>query len=396
MRESYNLLKGFEIKDIISNDLRKFTCWGSVEVVDRQGEVIPIEEIEKTMDVWMSRGGPINVNHTNQTVGKALNWRREDKNGNPGILITAELFKHYKTDDQVWDMVKNSEIEGLSIGGRAYTKEESGGTTFVKDLITWEFSLVPRTGNQEATFESINMMAKSNVEKVNSTDAISTASLGEESIKSEKDKSEVNKMSEEELKKQETSAPEEKTPEGKEQEEQDVQKSKETNEVKKQEEEQIVEEEQTPEKDNNEILGELAAKIDSLGDRMSEIEKIVSGKPEEEEEPVDKVEKEKDCEKQEEEESEEPKPAEEEEEVKKSEEPKEPEKVAALEKENAELKKSLEEMKEKTPKELIKTDRPAESEKAPEAVNKRKELMGKYFRNEISGIEYEKEIKKLE
>lgn len=144
--------------------MRTFTCWGSVEVLDRQKEVIPITELYNTMDIWMARGAPIMFNHTNYQVGKGLNWRPELKNGIPGVLITGLIFDHYSTDKMVWDGIKKGDFEGLSIGGFGNRARQDNGTSIVHTMTTHEFSIVPRCGNQESTWVNINAMAKSMME----------------------------------------------------------------------------------------------------------------------------------------------------------------------------------------------------------------------------------------
>ncbi len=147
---------------INDDEMRTFKCWGSVEVVDRKREIIPAEEVYKIMDIWMDRGAPIMLRHSNKSVGRGLNWQPLEKNGNKGVLVTGKIYKHYKDDDTVWEGIKNGAFEGLSIGGKAFSKEPDGeGNTILRNLTGYEFSLVDRTGNQEATFMEVNAMAKS-------------------------------------------------------------------------------------------------------------------------------------------------------------------------------------------------------------------------------------------
>lgn len=155
-----NISKNFTINHIHEDSMRKFSCWGSVQVKDRQGEIIPIEEIQKTMDFWMDRGAPINLNHTNQQVGRGLSYSIEEKDGIPGVLIVGKIFNHYAEDDIVWEGIKKGDFEGLSIGGKAIKDEQPDGT-YLRNLVGFEFSIVERTGNQEATFVTVNTIAKS-------------------------------------------------------------------------------------------------------------------------------------------------------------------------------------------------------------------------------------------
>lgn len=160
------LLKSFQFDGINDEEMRKFECWGSVDVIDRANERIPADEVYKVMDIWMDRGAPIMFNHSNRQVGKGVNWRPAEKNGMKGVLITGVIFKHYKEDDEVWKGIKENKFEGLSIGGKAYSREKDDeGSTVLRNLIGYEFSVVNRTGNQEATFTEVNAMAKSEMKK---------------------------------------------------------------------------------------------------------------------------------------------------------------------------------------------------------------------------------------
>jgi len=155
------IIKSFTFDKIHNDKQRIFKCWGSVEVKDRHNEIIPAEEVYKIMDIWMDRGSPIQYNHTNRKVGVGLNWQPLEKNGKPGVLITAKIYDHYEEDDDIWNGIKKGEIEGLSIGGKSYDREVTEKGTYLRGLIGYEFSVVNRCGNQEATFETVNMLAKS-------------------------------------------------------------------------------------------------------------------------------------------------------------------------------------------------------------------------------------------
>ena len=106
-----NIMKTFEINHIHEDSQRKFSCWGSVEVTDRHKEIIPAEEVYKIMDIWMDRGAPIMFNHTSRQVGKGINWQPLEKNGNPGVLITGIIYKHYAEDDEVWNGIKKENLK---------------------------------------------------------------------------------------------------------------------------------------------------------------------------------------------------------------------------------------------------------------------------------------------
>ncbi len=170
------MLKSLEITNINDNEMRKFTAWGSVEVKDRHGEIIPIEEVHKVMDYWMAMDSPINFNHTTQKVGKGLSWSASEKNGKSGVLITGMIYKYYKEQDEIWSRMLKGEFEGLSIGGKA-EKVEKDGQVILQNLLGYEFSVVERCGNQEATFVEMNSLAKKDkmVEEIKKEDAPETS-----------------------------------------------------------------------------------------------------------------------------------------------------------------------------------------------------------------------------
>lgn len=219
------VFKTFEIQHIHEDSMRTAECWGSVEVKDRHNEIIPIEEVYKVMDIWMDRGAPIMFNHTHRQVGKGINWVPKDKDGKPGVLIKFKIYNHYAEDDEIWQGIKKGDFEGLSIGGKSYERENSEEGTILRKLIGYEFSVVERAGNQEATFVDFNALAKNNI-----------------------------KMSQEDIKKEETM-------------------------VEKPEEEQ--------KEDSNDMKVMIEALVEKLTALEARVDEISAGKPEEPEEAVE-------------------------------------------------------------------------------------------------------------
>ncbi len=147
--------------------------FGTVDIFDKVGERLPIEEFKRIMPIIMKRGGIIMNKHTNQPVAKILNYdfRMKDTQEGPkeGVYLHTEIYKDFKSDDEVWDSIKKGETEGFSFGGRN-NKEEldfSKGLSqkVLKDLEGFEFSFVPKGCNQEATIEEINYIAKEDTEE---------------------------------------------------------------------------------------------------------------------------------------------------------------------------------------------------------------------------------------
>mgnify|MGYP001559044192 CR=1 FL=1 len=161
--------------DILNEDDRIFQSWGTVNITDRQKELIPIGEFRKIMPVIMDRGGMIMNSHTNQPVGKILNYefKMNPKYKEEGLLITGKVFDDYETDNKIWERVKEGfkdpekkgAITGLSFGGKSYKadydfSEKDEPTKILRGLEGFEFSLVETPANQGAVLTDVNMLAK--------------------------------------------------------------------------------------------------------------------------------------------------------------------------------------------------------------------------------------------
>lgn len=159
--------------EILNPEDRIFKAWGSVEVRDRENDLLPMDEFKKIMPVIMDRGGILMDQHSNRQVGKLLNYNFKMKQTSEGpklgVYLTGKIFKNYEHDDMVWQGIKAGIYKGLSFGGRNKIKDvvfdKNGLTNVLTKLEGFEFSLVPGMGNQEATMEEINYLAKSEIQK---------------------------------------------------------------------------------------------------------------------------------------------------------------------------------------------------------------------------------------
>ena len=101
-------------KTFIKDDNERiFQFWATVEITDNDGELIPLDVILPQMDAFMERGGNINLNHTNWTVGKLEDYEErfnEDAGAN-GLYCTAKIFKLAPIDDEVWAAIQRSETD---------------------------------------------------------------------------------------------------------------------------------------------------------------------------------------------------------------------------------------------------------------------------------------------
>lgn len=163
-------LKNFRIKN---KQERTVTGWASVDMVDKDREIVDIDELEKEFLTLMDRGGVLIDQHSNIPIGKVLNFERRMKEVNgkelPGLFVTVKIFDKYKTDDEVWEKIKSGKYTGFSFGGASHEKEfepgSQGEVSRLKDLEAHELSVVDEPANPEALFEDINMLAKAFTEK---------------------------------------------------------------------------------------------------------------------------------------------------------------------------------------------------------------------------------------
>lgn len=229
-----DVLKIEQIKNVLNEQDRLVKGWGSVEIVDKDGEVIPMEELDKAMPKIIERGAPIIDHHSNKIIGKILNYefKKHPKTNKEGLLLTYKIFKDYSLDDEAWSEIKSGE-RGLSFGGRAHKRESNirwkdlnGPADVLRSIEGHEFSSVRDPANPEATNVEANLIAKGDIEKperrhhsakwhrcvdqlrregeVDSPEGVCTASLGEESYKglnkfnyfSEKELKKINNISE--------------------------------------------------------------------------------------------------------------------------------------------------------------------------------------------------------
>ena len=65
--------------EILNDNDRIFKLWGTVEVIDKDGELLPIDEFKKVMPLIMKRGGNLIDSHSNRVIGKILNYEFKKK-----------------------------------------------------------------------------------------------------------------------------------------------------------------------------------------------------------------------------------------------------------------------------------------------------------------------------
>ena len=156
----------FPIIEILDESNRIVRGWATVDAFDTKGEKLPIDEVWKTLPVWMERGGVITKDHTNAVIGRGLNYEKgvHTITNTDGILLTYKVFDNYKWDNDVWNEIKSGERKGLSFGGRVkreLTESTPEGDT-LHGIETFEFASVKDPANPYALNTEVNMVAKSN------------------------------------------------------------------------------------------------------------------------------------------------------------------------------------------------------------------------------------------
>jgi hypothetical protein len=116
---------------VLDEEQRLFSFWGSVEIVDDEGEILVIKELEKVLDIMEQRGAggaPITIGHSNRIVGHTVQqtptqYKLEDGREVPAVYGVGKIFQHYPIDDQAWEDIKKwirgeaDGYTGISLGG---------------------------------------------------------------------------------------------------------------------------------------------------------------------------------------------------------------------------------------------------------------------------------------
>jgi len=158
----------FPKDEILDDNERLARGWMTVEVKDKQGDIVAVDEIKRVLNIWMKRGATMMDIHSNRPVGKGLKWEEavHPESGKPGILLDYTIFSDYSIDDKVWNEIKEGKRQGLSIGGRAGKKEfkfddfTGGVGNNLMDIELYEVSPVDVPANQYGNNTAVNYLAK--------------------------------------------------------------------------------------------------------------------------------------------------------------------------------------------------------------------------------------------
>ena len=166
-------------------DRRIVAGFGSLEVIDRQGERITQEAMRIALEKFMAHPEFANthVMHGNVAVGKVIS-EYVDKNGEvwktevneTGTFIVSEIRPEgqLKRADQTWELIEDGRLKSYSVGGQAISPKEqvcneTGACHLViTEMEIHEFSYVDRPAVKGADFmivkneEGLNFQIKNN------------------------------------------------------------------------------------------------------------------------------------------------------------------------------------------------------------------------------------------
>lgn len=159
---------------IADDNERLFQFWATVEIRDKDDELIPLDTILPQMDAFMERGGNINLNHTNWTVGKVEEYERRynEEAGADGLYCVGRIFKNFPIDDDVWKAIRELTLDKTSIAGQ-FEIDENGKATWgaPMEISVTGPAVESEAINPEATIEEVSR-AKSRGNKSRKGDAV--------------------------------------------------------------------------------------------------------------------------------------------------------------------------------------------------------------------------------
>lgn len=173
---------GKELRDLVVKDdqHRLVEGYANVEIVDKQGDIVPTDTLRKAFLSYMSHGGLIMKQHQNQPVGKIIEWSvAKNDEGVDGIHIIGEIFKDGAVADEMWTDVKAGIVKGFSIAGKSLAREsrinkDTGDTVnILKEIDLNEISIVRDPANPDATIDSFSI-SKSLKEEGDETNDVKT------------------------------------------------------------------------------------------------------------------------------------------------------------------------------------------------------------------------------
>jgi len=160
-----------KIKEAVERaDDRIVVTWATVDIKDKAGENVPIQDAIKQQDVLLKRDGPISDEHTNKIIGKTLAYKvmTHPESNTLGILHLDKYHKDNEYDDIIWNEIQTKERKGSSVGGfnlsnhMGTDKATGERAKYLDDFRQVETASVRDPCNPLALNEAFSVVAKSN------------------------------------------------------------------------------------------------------------------------------------------------------------------------------------------------------------------------------------------
>lgn len=161
-----------------SNDDLMIGGYASIEIVDKQNDLITLKALEEAVDKFMAQDGFRNVmtNHSNVQVGEVIKEYR-DKNGrlwktgvdDVGFFVVIKLRDDIEKAKEINRGIRKGSLRSFSIGGQALRKvkkshPEMGQYNEISKLELHEVTICEKGINPEAKFDilkqEVNKMSK--------------------------------------------------------------------------------------------------------------------------------------------------------------------------------------------------------------------------------------------
>lgn len=135
--------------------------WGSVEVRDADGELVPVDTIAEYADKFIENGGLMHDSHSNVPVGTVWGWeeRKHPDTGQDGIVFYFNVYRDGEVFERARDDILSGRKQAVSIGAEAprggYKCDDRG--CYVERDVTdlYELSICETPANPEAYFINV-------------------------------------------------------------------------------------------------------------------------------------------------------------------------------------------------------------------------------------------------
>ena len=119
IEETFFMHNGRILSHTISKEQKRRIVKGilSGEVVDKDGDLIPIEEFAKFFEILIRRQTPILLKHQPIHVGNLISLEKITYNRIPAVLVEYEILSDFAKDDETWEGIIQGKLFGMSFTG---------------------------------------------------------------------------------------------------------------------------------------------------------------------------------------------------------------------------------------------------------------------------------------